>query len=85
MYITDDERGTSEMLKIKYNIDIMKSLSDAGYSTYKLSKYKLISPRTIQSLRKGEMVSLGTIATVCDLLGCEPGDIIGVERPTEEV
>lgn len=61
---------------IRYTFDVLDALSKAGYTTYKLRKDKIMGERTIQQLRTGQHVSLETIATICKLLRCQPGDIL---------
>lgn len=59
--------------------DILKQLSENGYSTYRLSKEKIIHSATIDRIRKGLSISTNTIDTVCELLDCQPGDILRYE------
>ena len=54
----------------------LAKLKEAGYSTYKLRKDKILGEATIQKLRKGELVSWENISTICELLDCQPGDIM---------
>lgn len=63
------------MLYLKF--DVLDALKEAGYTTYKLRQDKLIGERVIQQLRAGEIVSWKTIETLCKLLNCQPGDIVG--------
>lgn len=63
-------------MPIQYKFDILSKLKEAGYSTYKLRKEKLLGEATIQKLRNGELVSWENISTICELLGCQPGDLI---------
>ena len=63
-------------MSIEYTFDILAKLKEAGYSTYKLRKGKILGEATIQKLRKGELVSWENISTICELLDCQPGDII---------
>lgn len=63
-------------MPIQYKFDILSKLKEAGYSTYKLRKEKLLGEATIQKLRNGEPVSWENISTICELLGCQPGDLI---------
>ena len=67
-------------MPIKYKIDILDALKDAGYSTYRLRKDKLLSEGVIQSLRTNKMISLDNVAQICALLGCQPGDILKYEE-----
>ena len=65
---------------IKYKINILQDLKKNGISTYKLRKDKLLGEATIQKLRDGELVSWENIDTICNLLNCQPGDLIYYER-----
>lgn len=63
---------------IRYRIDILEALKAAGWSTYRLGAKgeKIIGERTIQALRQKKPVSFEILARVCDLLGCQPGDLL---------
>ncbi len=63
-------------MPIVYKIDILKTLKDKGFSTYKLRKDKLLSEGVIQSLRYDKTISLDNIAQICALLDCQPGDLL---------
>jgi putative transcriptional regulator len=61
---------------LKYKIDIIDSLKQAGYSTYKIRNDKLIGEAQMQKIRTGEIASKDTLNTICRLLDCQPGDIL---------
>lgn len=63
-------------MPIKYKIDMLAALKDAGYNTTRLRREKLLSESTIQALRMGKMVSLENISRICSMLQCQPGDIL---------
>lgn len=63
-------------MPIAYRKDILAELKKKGYNTNKLRKKKLLSEGVIQSLREGKEISWKNIAKICDLLECEPGDIL---------
>ena len=63
-------------MPIKYKIEIMKALKDAGYSTYRLRKDKILGEATLQKFRKNQLVSWENTATICKLLNCQPGDLL---------
>jgi putative transcriptional regulator len=63
-------------MPIRYKIDILAALKNAGYSTYKLRQEKIFGERTIQKFREGVIVNAENLATLCKLLNCQPGDII---------
>lgn len=63
-------------MPIKYKIDMLAALKNAGYNTTRLRREKLLSESTIQALRIGKMVSLENISRICSMLKCQPGDIL---------
>ena len=63
-------------MPIRYKVNIIAALKEAGYSTYKLRKEKLLGETTLQKFRNEELVSWDNIATVCQLLCCQPGDLM---------
>lgn len=65
---------------IKYKIDILTELKKAGFSTYKIRKDKIIGEATLQQLRNNKLVSWETINIICNLLNCQPGDILIHEK-----
>ncbi len=67
-------------MRITYRIDVLAALKDAGYTTYKLRKEKIIGERTIQQLRNHEPVSWEVVSRLCDLLNCDVGDLLHAER-----
>lgn len=63
-------------MPIKYKIDVLAALKAAGYSTYKLRKEKILAESTLQQFRNGDIVSNENLSRVCELLRCQPGDIL---------
>lgn len=63
-------------MPLRYKIDVLEALKDAGYSSTRLRKEKLMGESYMTQLRRGEMVSWKTIETICRLLGCQPGDLV---------
>jgi putative transcriptional regulator len=64
------------VMPITYKIDIIKKLKDAGYSTYRIRKEKLLAESTLQSIRDKKSISWENVATICGLLNCQPGDLL---------
>jgi len=63
------------MLRFKFNVQ--ERLKEAGYSTYRLRHEKLLSESTVQKMRIGDMtLSFATLNTICNVLKCQPGDIL---------
>lgn len=63
-------------MALKYRIDIMEALKNSGYTSYKMRKDKIIGERQLQQIRNGEIVSNAMLNKLCELLNCQPGDII---------
>lgn len=71
-------------MPITYKIDVLAALKAAGYSSTRIRNEKLIGQSYLQQIRHGEMVSWKTLETICQLLHCQPGDILEyVEEPSE--
>lgn len=66
-----------------YKIDVLKALSERGYTSTRMRKEKIMSEATMQNLRKGKGITTDTINTICIILRCQPSDILEIE-PTEE-
>lgn len=67
----------------KYKIDILKSLSERGFTSTRMRKEKILSEATMQNLRKGKGITVDTLNTICIILRCQPSDVIEV-IPTDE-
>ena len=63
-------------MPITYKIDVLTALKAAGYSTYKLRKEKILAESTLQQFRNSDIVSNENLSRVCELLRCQPGDIL---------
>lgn len=56
--------------------DILKKLSAAGWSTYRLLKERQLPNSVISRLRHGDPITTNTVDTICRLLHCQPNDIM---------
>ena len=63
-------------MALRYKMDIMEALKNSGYTSYKMRKDKIIGERQLQQIRNGEIVSNAMLNKLCELLNCQPGDII---------
>ncbi len=61
---------------LKYKIDILTALKNAGYTTYRLNKENIFGSGTIQKFRTGKIVSTENLDKLCKLLKCQPADIL---------
>ena len=65
---------------ITYKMEILPALRAAGYSQNRLRVERLMGQATLTQLRHGELVSWKNVDIICDLLDCQPGDILAFER-----
>lgn len=73
-------------MPMKYKVDVIATLKEAGYNTSTIRKEKIMGEAMLQKIRSGQMVSWATLGTICDLLNCQPGDLIEyVREPAEGV
>lgn len=71
-------------MPVKYRIDVLSALKEAGYSTYRLRKEKLLGESVLQQIREGVPVSWPNIGRICELLGCQPGELLEYEHDKAE-
>ena len=67
----------------KYKTDILKELSNRGYTSTKIRKDKILSQATLQNIRQGKGITTDTLNTICIILRCQPSDILEIV-PTDE-
>ena len=61
---------------LKYKIDVLATLKEKGYNTNKIRTEKIMGEAMLQKIRKGEMVSWSVFEKLCNLLDCQPADLI---------
>ena len=71
-------------MPIKYKIDILTALKEAGYNTGRIRKEKILSESTVQSIRRQEAINFDNLGRLCRLLHCQPGDILEYIEETNE-
>ena len=67
-------------MPMKYKVDVIATLKEAGYNTSTIRKEKIMGEAMLQKIRSGQMVSWATLETICDLLNCQPGDLVEFVR-----
>ena len=74
-------------MPMQYKVDVVALLKEKGYNTNKIRKEKIMGEAMLQKLRSGQMVSWAILETICDLLDCQPGDLIEYvkEAPVQEM
>ena len=68
-----------------YKVKVLEALKERGYSTYKLKNEKILHEMTLQAFRDGKMVSWSVLERICELLDCQPGDLIEYVKPEGQV
>ena len=63
-------------MAIRYKTNVLELLKSRGYTTYKIRKEKILGESTLQKMRTSTLLSWAELNTVCDLLDCQPGDIL---------
>lgn len=68
---------------IRYRIDIIAALKDAGYSSYRIMRENTINNVALQKLRHGQLIAWEQLNRICNVLHCQPGDLL--EHVPDEV
>ena len=58
---------------------LIKRMQEAGVNSYTLKKNKVIGQATYKKIMEGGDIDTRTIAKLCQLLNCQPGDILEYE------
>lgn len=66
-------------MPIKYN-KLLALLKEKGYTTYRIRKEKIVGQATWSKIQNGGDIDTRTIAKLCDILNCQPGDILEYEK-----
>ena len=61
---------------LKYKIDVIETLKEAGYNSTKILKDGIVSQSAMQKFRNYEIVGINIIEHLCKLLDMQPGNII---------
>lgn len=60
---------------IKYKGNILEKLKACGYSSYRIRIDKIMSQKQLTDIRNNK-VTMSTLNLLCQLLDCQPGDIL---------
>ena len=71
-----DHTGRGDTMPVRYKVDVLAALKNAGYTSYRIRQEKLIGERALQKIREGELVSWAVIGSICQMLHCQPGDLV---------
>lgn len=75
MYNVKVRKGVKIMGRIIFD-KLLAKMKENGITTYKIRKDKIISEHTLQSIRKNKSITTDSIAALCEVLHCQPGDIM---------
>ena len=63
-------------MAVVYKMEMLPALKKAGYNTNRIRKEKLFGERTVQKFREHKALSFNELNKLCQLLNCQPGDLI---------
>lgn len=69
---------------IIYKIDIMEALKEKGYTSYRLRQDKIFGEATMTKFRRKEYINFDNLNLLCELLDCQPGDIIEYVKENQQ-
>lgn len=61
---------------IRYKINLLAALKNAGYNTNKIRKEKIFNESQLQQMRNHKLLTQDALNKVCALLDCQPGDLL---------
>ena len=70
-------------MPLQYKIDVLSALKEKGYNTNRIRTEKLLSQSTLQKFRSNQGVSWENLETLCELLDCQPADLIEFIKENE--
>ena len=62
-------------MPIKYD-KLLKMMESQGITSYTLKRDNIIGQATLKKIKEGGDIDTRTIAKLCKLLSCQPGDIM---------
>lgn len=69
-------------MPIKYD-KLFAMMKEKGLTTYRIRMENIISQSALTALKNGKSVTTDTIAKLCKVLQCQPGDILVYEEEQE--
>lgn len=63
-------------MPLRWRMNVLAALKENGFNTNKIRTEGLLSQSTLQKLREGKGVAWENIEKICELLDCQPADII---------
>ena len=69
-------------MSIKYE-KLFALMKEKGLTTYRIRQENIISQSALTAIKNGKSVTTDTIAKLCKVLNCQPGDIMEYEEEQE--
>lgn len=69
-------------MPIKYD-KLFSLMKEKGLTTYRIRQENIISQSALTAIKNGKSVTTDTIAKLCKVLQCQPGDIMEYEEEQE--
>ena len=69
---------------VKYKGDIISRLKAIGYNTTRIRKENIFGQKTMQDFRTNAEIPYKTINKLCEMLHCQPGDILEFVPDTDK-
>lgn len=66
-------------MPIKYN-KLIALMKESGITSYTVKRDKIIGQATYKKIMEGGDIDTRTIAKLCEVLNCQPGDILEYEQ-----
>ena len=63
-------------MMLKYKINVITALKEAGYSTYKIRNEKIFTEAQLQHIRRNHLLTHDALDKLCRLLELQPGDLL---------
>lgn len=63
-------------MPIVYKVDVLAELKNKGISSYRMRKDNIMGERTMKQLRNKQLVSWANMTKICEMLDCQPGDLL---------
>lgn len=60
--------------------ETMDLLKERGYSSYRLREEKILTPKTMQKIRKGDQLTMHELDVICDLIQVQPNKVVEWRR-----
>lgn len=68
---------------IVYSKNIIEELGKKGYTTYRIKQEKIFNQTQLQQLRDNKLLTQDILNKLCELLECQPGDILEYRKDNE--